>query len=275
MLGSAVLARCGGISQASGWQLRDKASEPYLRQVDIADEDAVDAAFDDLAPTLCVHCAAIADVDRCEAEPELAEAVNVRGTANVAVAAARHGARLILISSDYVFDGRAEAPYPEDAEPNPLQVYGASKRAAELIVLGLEDGLVVRLPLLYRVNAGRGWFEQTLSHLLAHDEVRADALQVRQPALVDDVAELIVALAGLQEKGIVHLAPQQELTRYGWARLIAGAVGSPPELVLATECQPEVARPQRASLATERIKALGLDPPRSAGAVIEAQLPAS
>lgn len=110
MLGSAVLARCGGSSQASGWQLRGEASEPSLRQVDITDADAVDAAFDDLAPALCVHCAAIADVDRCEAEPELAEAVNVRGTANVAAAAARHSARLILISSDYVFDGRPKRP---------------------------------------------------------------------------------------------------------------------------------------------------------------------
>jgi dTDP-4-dehydrorhamnose reductase len=273
MLGSAILARFGGSSQASGWRLRGEASGPSLRQVDIADADAVDAAFDDLAPTHCVHCAAIADVDRCEAKPELAEAVNVRGTANVAAAAARHGARLILISSDYVFDGRAEAPYPEDAEPNPLQVYGASKRAAELVVLELEDGLVVRLPLLYRVNADHGWFYQTWSHLLARDEVRADALQVRQPALVDDVAELIVALAGLHEKGIVHIAPQQHETRYGWARLIAAAVGAPSDLVLATELQPEVLRPQRASLATERIKELGLEPPRSASAVIKAQLP--
>lgn len=272
MLGSAVLARCGGSSQASGWQLRGEASESSLRRVDITDAAAVDAAFDDLGPTLCVHCAAIADVDRCEAEPELAEAVNVRGTANVTAAAARHGARLILISSDYVFDGRADAPYPEDAEPNPLQVYGASKRAAELVVLEHEDGLVVRLPLLYRVNSDHGWFQQTWSHLLARDEVRADALQVRQPALVDDVAELIVALAGLDEKGIVHIAPHQRETRYGWARLIAAAVGAPPDLVLATELQPEAPRPRRASLATERITALGLNPPRSASAVIEAQL---
>jgi len=272
MLGSAVLARFGGTSQASGWRLRGEASEPFLRQVDITDADAVDAAFDDLAPALCVHCAAIADVDRCEAEPELAETVNVRGTANVAAAASRHGARLILISSDYVFDGRAEAPYPEDAGPNPLQVYGASKRAAELIVHGLEDGLVVRLPLLYSVDADQGWFQQTWSHLLAREEVPADALQVRQPALVDDVAELIVALAVQRAKGVMHIAPKQCETRYGWARLIAAAVGAPADLVLATESQPEVPRPQKASLATGRIKALGLEPPRSVSTVIAAQL---
>jgi dTDP-4-dehydrorhamnose reductase len=272
MLGSAVLGRFGGSTRATGWRLRGDGSEPSLRQVDIADADAVDAAFDDLAPTLCVHCAAIADVDRCEAEPELAEAVNVRGTANVAAAAARHGARMILISSDYVFDGRAEASYLEDAEPNPLQVYGASKRAAELAVLELEDCLVVRLPLLYRVDAD-GWFQRTWSHLLAREEIRADALQVRQPALVDDVAELIVALAELPEKGIAHIAPRQHETRHGWARLIAAALGAPLDLVLATELRPEVPRPQRASLATERIEALGLEPPRSASAVIAAQLP--
>ena len=272
MLGSAVLARCGYTSQAFGWQLG--SAEPSLHKVDITDASAVDAAFDALAPGLCVHCAAIADVDRCEAEPELAEAVNVRGTVNVAAAAACHSTRMILISSDYVFDGRAEAPYAEDAEPNPLQVYGTNKRAAELVVLQLEDGLVVRLPLLYRVDADQGWFQQTRSGLLAGEEVRADALQVRQPALVEDVAGLIVALAGLRENGIVHIAPTQRVTRYAWACLIAEAVGAPPHLVIPTELQPEVPRPRRASLATERVEVLRLNPPRSANAVLdEAQLP--
>ncbi len=273
MLGSAILTRCGGSSQTSGWQLSGKSSEA-LRQVDVADAGAVDAAFDELAPTLCVHCAAIADVNRCEAEPELAEAVNVRGTANVAAAAARHSAKFVLISSDYVFDGRAEAPYAEDSVPNPLQVYGATKRAAELIALELDNGLVVRLPLLYRADSGdHGWFRQTWSHLLAGEQVHADALQIRQPALVDDVAELIVTLVGLPETGIVHIAPWQCETRYGWAHLIAAAIQAPPDLVLATQFQSHVPRPQKASLATERLKALGLDPPRSVSTVIEGLLP--
>lgn len=271
MLGSAVLARYGGTARASGWQLRGSA--PSLRRVDITDAAAVNAAFDDLAPALCVHCAAIAAVDRCEAEPELAEAVNVRGSANLAAAAARHGTRLVLISTDYVFDGRAETPYPEDAEPRPLQVYGASKRDAELVVLELEDSLVVRLPLLYSLDADEGWFQQTWSRLLAGEEVRADALQIRQPALVDDVAALIVTLSGMDEQGIVHVAPHQHETRCGWARLIAAAAGASPDLVVPTELQPKVPRPRRATLATERLRELTLDPPRSASAVIEARLP--
>lgn len=272
MLGSAVLYRfqaVGPSSQAVGWRLRGGTPESSLRRVNVVDAEAVNAAFDDLAPALCVHCAAMTDVDRCQTEPEAAYAVNASGTINVASAAAHHGARLVLASTDYVFDGTAEQPYLEDAEPKPLQVYGASKRAAELSVLELENVLVVRLPLLYRVDSERGWFRETWAHLCAGEEVRADDLQVRQPALVEDVADLIVALSGSGVTGVVHVAPRQCETRYGWARLIAAAVGAPSALVQATELRPQVPRPQRSWMATDKLEALGLKPPRSTSAVME------
>jgi len=269
-LGSAVLARGEARFQTSGWHSRGAEPDSPLHAVDVTDADAVDRAFDELAPTVCVHCAAIADVDRCEAEPDLAEAVNVRGTANVAAAAARHGARLILTSSDYVFDGRADAPYPEAAGTNPLQVYGASKRAAEEIALALEDVLVVRLPLLYRVDADFDWFRQTWSSLSRGERVKADVTQVRQPALVEDVAGLVVDLAGMPVTGVLHVAPRRRVTRHQWAGLIAAAVGAAPDLVLPTEPKLDVPRPRNASLAIERLTSVGLEPPRSVDEVIEA-----
>jgi dTDP-4-dehydrorhamnose reductase len=268
-LGAALLAHYGEPSDVSGWYVH-APSRSSLRRVDITDEHAVRDAFRELRPRLCIHCAAIADVDRCESDPAEAEDVNVRGTEILAAAADRHLTRLVLVSTDYVFDGRSLERYAESARPNPLQVYGRTKQAAELVTLARPRNLVVRVPLLYRAeNEDQGWFRQTWNRLAAGEQVRADAHRVRQPALVDDVAASIVALAERGVDGIVHIAPRQVVTQYRWARLIADAVAAREDLVVPIEAQGTVSRPLRASLATDRLDDLGLTTPRSVETVLQ------
>ena len=121
-----------------------------IGEFDITDPELCVEAIRSAAPGIVVNCAAYTDVDRAEADAERAHAVNAIGAANVAKAAARAGARVIQISTDYVFDGTKQRPYEVDDPPAPLSVYGASKLAGERAVM--ESGapwLIVRTSWLY------------------------------------------------------------------------------------------------------------------------------
>ena len=121
-----------------------------LPEADITDEAAIDAVVARVAPETVVHCAAMTAVDKCETERELAFRVNARGTANVAAACNRHGARLIAISTDYVFDGDG-GPYCEfDCATGGRTTYGQSKFAGEEAVRALcPNHAIMRISWLY------------------------------------------------------------------------------------------------------------------------------
>jgi len=122
-----------------------------LPEADITDEDVIDAVIAHHAPDAVVHCAAMTAVDKCEEERDLAFRLNARGTANVSSACARHGVRLIAISTDYVFDGDEERPYTEfDKATGGRTVYGQSKFAGEEAVRSLcPNHVILRISWLY------------------------------------------------------------------------------------------------------------------------------
>src|SRR5204863_9922586 len=94
-----------------------------FHQVDVTDAEQTRRLLGETAPDVVVHTAAMTDVDGCERDPDAAWRLNVQGTESVAVAAAQVGARIVHLSTEYVFDGTA-GPYSEDASPNPISVYG-------------------------------------------------------------------------------------------------------------------------------------------------------
>ena len=122
-----------------------------LPEADITDEDAIDAVVANHAPDVVIHCAAMTAVDACETERDKAFLLNARGTANVASACARHGIRLVAISTDYVFDGDADRPYNEfDRPTGGRTVYGQSKFAGEEAVRTLcQNHVICRISWLY------------------------------------------------------------------------------------------------------------------------------
>lgn len=117
-----------------------------VQDFDIGDARAVHASIEDFKPDIVVHAAANAIVDACEASPEVALRVNVQGTSNVTAACRDVGARLFYLSSDYVFDGRAQPAdgYLEDAVPCPLNVYGLTKLAGERVAQSADGHLIIR-----------------------------------------------------------------------------------------------------------------------------------
>ena len=122
-----------------------------LPEADITDEEAIDAVIRDNRPDAVIHCAAMTAVDKCEEAVDLAYRLNARGSANVAAACHRNGARLVAISTDYVFDGDADRPYTEfDRPTGGRTIYGKSKFAGEEAVRSLcPNHVVCRISWLY------------------------------------------------------------------------------------------------------------------------------
>ena len=127
-----------------------------LSELDITSAEALLAVCRKTTPAVIINAAAYTAVDKAESEPELASKVNVDGPRNIAAAAHDIGARLIHISTDFVFDGEASAPYTPDGETNPLSVYGRTKRDGEKAILEAmpEDAVVVRTAWLYSKTGG-------------------------------------------------------------------------------------------------------------------------
>jgi dTDP-4-dehydrorhamnose reductase len=234
--------------------------------VDVTSPESVERVLAGSEVELCVHCAADPDIASCERDPGRARTLNTDGARIVAEACARHGVRLVHVSTDYVFDGGLSRPYLETDPVSPLQVYGRTKADAERAVHAATGALVVRLPLLYGGGPGaRKTFPDTVADAIRSGRaVDADARETRQPALVADVADRIRALVLRPDAtGIVHVAPDDTVTKADWARRIAALLGADPALVRPTSDVPAVPRPVRSTLDNSRLKALGIAPPRS------------
>jgi dTDP-4-dehydrorhamnose reductase len=173
-------------------------------ELDITDEDAVARTIHIEAPDLVLNAAAYTAVDRAETEPDLAFRANRDGAANVARGASRAGARLVHVSTDFVFDGRSTRPYRPDDATGPLGVYGASKLAGELAAAEAHPGaLIVRTAWVY--GPGGGNFLTTMLRLMAErGEVAVVADQTGAPTSTLSLAEALWGLAAAGANGVTH-----------------------------------------------------------------------
>jgi dTDP-4-dehydrorhamnose reductase len=194
-------------------------------EVDVTDPRAVEACVDALLPQAVLHLAAWTDVDGAEAHEERAEAVNARGTANVARAAARVGAALVYPSTDYVFDGRKGAPYVEDDPPAPLSAYGRTKRAGEIAALAEcpAGARVARTAWLYGAG-GRNFVDTMLALGAEREEVAVVQDQEGSPTWARELAPALLALVD-QPPGIYHTAGAGGVSWAGFAEAIFAAAG--------------------------------------------------
>jgi dTDP-4-dehydrorhamnose reductase len=186
-------------------------------ELDVTDATAVRRAVADVGPHAVVHCAAWTDVDGAEADEARATAVNGAGAGHVASAAARAGARVVHVSTDYVFDGRQSASYVEDDEPGPLSAYGRSKLAGErAVAAAAEDHAIVRTAWLFGAG-GRNFVDTVLALAQDRDELRVVADQVGSPTWVGHLAPALVDLAEAGGRGIFHVAAAGRCSWHGLA----------------------------------------------------------
>ncbi|MGV0625015.1 dTDP-4-dehydrorhamnose reductase [Mycolicibacter minnesotensis] len=240
-------------------------------QCDITDPDAVDRL--DLRPDdVLVNCAAYTQVDAAEADARRAHAVNAVGPGHLATACVRAGARLIHLSTDYVFDGdfggAAPRPYEPGDDTRPLSVYGSTKLAGEQAVLAASpDALVVRTAWVYTGAAGGSDFVAVMRARAAGDspvEVVDD--QVGSPTYVGDLAEALLALAATPPSArVLHAANDGAASRYEQARAVFAALGADPDRVrpVSSAAHPRpAARPAYSALGGAESARAGLMPLR-------------
>lgn len=203
--------------------------------LDVADADAVDAAVS--GHDAVVNCAAYTKVDDAEAHEAEAYAVNATGTANLAAACARRDARLVTISTDYVFDGTATSPYEEDRPRDPLNAYGRTKAAGEELALELHPGgtYVVRTAWLYGAHGPN--FARTMLQLAAsRDTWSVVDDQVGQPTWTADLATQIVRLLESDAPaGVYHGTNSGQATWYEFARAVLEEAGLDPARIQPTD----------------------------------------
>lgn len=243
---------------SSQWNIADPAAAPPLRGGDVV-----------------VNCAAYTNVDAAEADPAAAYAVNADGAAQVASACARAGARLIHISTDYVFSGVLgpagairSRPYEPDDPTGPLNVYGRSKLAGEMAVLAAApDALVVRTSWLFTGAAGNDFAAVIAGKARRGESVEVVADQIGTPTYTADLVgalSQIIAETGIRGP-ILHAANAGEASRYDQARAVFEELGADPELVRPVPAgrYPRPApRPGYSALGSRRSAAAGLTPLR-------------
>ncbi|MCX5720970.1 MAG: dTDP-4-dehydrorhamnose reductase [Nitrospirae bacterium] len=214
-------------------------------------------------PSVILHVGAYTNVDGAEREPDRAMAVNAQGTAFVARAAATLNARLIYVSTDYVFDGIQTTPYREEDQPHPINAYGQSKREGELAALkGCPNTLVVRTAWLYG-HAGSN-FVKTIMRLAREKpflEVVGD--QRGCPTNADDLALALKDLVASDLRGICHVTNRGDCTWHEFAEAIVSLMGlSTPVRPITTEQMGRPARrPAYSVLAQERLHGFGFSMP--------------
>lgn len=173
--------------------------------LDITDAGAVLERVSRDRPDLIVNAAAYTAVDKAESEPERARSINADGPRHLAEAAKRVDARLIHLSTDFVFDGSGSMPYPTDARTNPLGVYGRTKRDGELAVLESLPGgsTIVRTAWVYAAEGGN-FVRTMLRAMRANGSVRVVADQVGTPTAAPFLAEALWRMAGRTDLGGIH-----------------------------------------------------------------------
>jgi dTDP-4-dehydrorhamnose reductase len=201
--------------------------------LDVTDAVGVTDAMARYRPAVVVNCAAWTAVDDAEGAEEQARAVNAGGAANLAAACAGLGARLVQISTDYVFAGDARQPYAEDEAPAPRTAYGRTKLAGEQAVLGRlpGSGYVVRTAWLYGAHGPN--FVRTMIRLESQrPDVDVVDDQHGQPTWTVDVARQIIALVhSTAAPGVYHATSSGQTTWFGLAREVFGLLGADPSRV--------------------------------------------
>jgi dTDP-4-dehydrorhamnose reductase len=212
-------------------------------ELDITNRAAIAEEFEGRRPEVVVNCAAFTRVDACETDSRAAQ-VNDAAVGHLAAACAAADARLVHLSTDFVFDGSSARPYGESDLTAPLSAYGRAKRSGELRALELPDALVVRTSWLFG-NGGWNFVEAILKQVEeGRSELRVVDDQLGRPTATTDLAEAIVMLLSVSAAGIVHFANRGEVTWYGFAREILRVAGH-AEVRLKRISSAELARPAR------------------------------
>jgi dTDP-4-dehydrorhamnose reductase len=225
----------------------------HAERVDITTKKIV-TYLETVNPDVVIHCAAFTNVDQCESEREKAWAVNVSGTEKISTTCQKIGAKLVYISTDFVFDGK-KGMYTEKDECNPLNWYGKTKLEGEKRVEQLDDYVIARTSVLY------GWhttlnFVTWVIHQLQHKcPIKIVTDQYTCPTLADNLAACLLQLS-VKGHGLYHVAGSERINRYAFALKIAHTFGLDVNFItpiVSEELNQKAHRPKDSSLSIKKV----------------------
>jgi dTDP-4-dehydrorhamnose reductase len=233
------------------------------KDADLRDAARVSQAVSDSRPDWIILAAAYTDVDGCESNRDLALTVNCEGAVHVALAARQTGARLLFLSTDYVFDGAKGKPYETGDPRNPINVYGQTKARAEVRLLDLlPEVCIVRTSWLF--GHGGKCFPATILKLAStRPEISAVKDQRGSPTFTRDLASALVELCCQEARGIVHATNAGDCTWYDFAKEIVRLTRLPAKVnpVTTAEFHRAAQRPKYSVLSPASLHAHGIQMP--------------
>jgi dTDP-4-dehydrorhamnose reductase len=258
-----------GANGLVGRELMREASARHevvnTERIDVRDAVAVSEAIGSTRPDWVIHLAAFTDVDGAEARNEEAHAVNADGTSHVARGARAAGARLLVMSTDYVFDGEKGAPYVEEDFPAPLCAYGRSKLAGERVAKAvLPDCLIARSSWIYGQH--RRNFVDAILDQAGKPQITVVEDEEGSPTYAVDLARGLLELVDVGARGIVHVVNAGGVSRADLARAVLRLAGENPSKVVPTtraRLGRPAMRPAYSVLSTARYQSLAGQPLRS------------
>ena len=243
---------------------------PYI-QLDITDREAVKQIITEMGPDAIIHCAAWTAVDAAEDEDNQPKvhAINAVGTQNIADAAKAVEAKMLYLSTDYVFDGQGERPWqPDDKNYAPLNVYGQSKLDGELAVSGtLTKFFIVRIAWVFGLN-GKNFIRTMLNVGKTHPQVRVVNDQVGTPTYTLDLARLLVDMIETEKYGYYHATNDEGgkyISWYDFTKEIYKQAGMTTEVLPVTTAEyglSKAARPFNSRLDKSKLLSAGFRPLR-------------
>ena len=199
-----------------------------VEELDITSPEAVDSMVNAIVPDYIINCAAYTAVDRAEDDEATALLINARAVEILATAAARVGARMIHVSTDYVFDGNGNRPYREDDAPHPASAYGRTKLAGEQALQRIlpEQSVILRTAWLYSPH-GKNFVKTMLELGRTRDQLRVVYDQVGSPTLATDLARAIITVMTATEwhPGIYHYTNEGAISWYDFTKAIHRLAG--------------------------------------------------
>ena len=229
------------------------------KDCDITSAREVKALFERERPDALIHCAAYTKVDLAEEDAERCWSVNVDGTRNLAAACREYGAKMLYISTDYVFPGNGEEYYrPEDAY-GPKGNYGRTKLAGELAVQALLDRFfIVRISWVFGVNGGN--FVKTMLRLAeTHDSLRVVADQIGSPTYTADLAPLLCDMIVTEKYGVYHATNEGVCSWADFAEAIFAVAGKTAQVqrVTTEEYGAKAPRPKNSRMSKDKLTQQG------------------
>lgn len=212
-------------------QLGEQATvfAPARTELDITDDLAVADVFSNFGPTLVFNCAAFHNVELCEREQDSAYAVNARAVSHLAKRCTDHGAKLVHVSTNYVFDGTAPDPYTEDDIPSPRSIYAISKLAGEHAALAYTDALVIRTAGLYGLcgsaSKGGNFVVRMVGRASEQGSLEVVDDQFLTPTFTADLASAVLDAVAAGVTGRLHLTNAGATTWHGFTAAIMELAG--------------------------------------------------